>query len=151
MVGGGGPRLLALAAQQADIVSVLPASAPEGGLRSTELATRSATAKIRSLQAAAGTRWTAIETNVLIFDVTITNDRRSAAANYLAQLDRRLPQFSQDGEVTVDDLLDSPYVLFGTQSQLVEQLRHFRETSGISYFTVFPHRMAAFAPVMHDL
>jgi probable F420-dependent oxidoreductase len=151
MVGGGGPRLLALAAEQADIVSVLPASAPEGGLRGTELATRSATAKIRCLQAAAGRRWAAIETNVLIFDVTITNDRRSAAANYLGQLDRRLPQFALDGEITLDDLLDSPYVLFGTQSQLMEQLRQFREATGISYFTVFPHRMEAFAPVIHGL
>ena len=151
MLGGGGRRLLSLAAAEADIVSVLPAAAPGGFLRATQLTMRSLADKIAVLREAAGDRWAAIETDILIFDVTVTGNRRAAAAAYLADLGERLGQFTVDGEVTVDDLLDSPYLLFGTVDQITQQVQQIREMTGVSHLGIFPHCMEAFAPIMGQL
>jgi probable F420-dependent oxidoreductase len=148
MLGGGGRRLLALAAAEADIVSVLPAAAPGGGGRATQLTLRSLADKIALLRDAAADRWAEIEVNIMIFDITVTTDRRAAATARLADLGS---SFTIDGEVTVDDLLDSPYLLFGTEGQITQQIQHMRETTGVSYLTVLPHCMEAFTPVMQRL
>lgn len=87
----------------------------------------------------------------MIFDVTVTTDRRGAAAAYLADLGDRLGQFTVDGQVTVEDLLDSPYLMFGTHEQIADQLRRVRDETGVSYLGVFPHCMEAFAPVIQML
>jgi probable F420-dependent oxidoreductase len=151
ILGGGGRRLLSLAAAEADMVSVLPAAAPGGFLRATQLTLRSVADKIAVLREAAADRLDEIEIDILIFDVTITADRRAAAATYLADLGDRLDQFTVDGEVTVDDLLDSPYLLFGTVDQITQQLQQLRETTGVSHMGVFPHCVETFAPIMERL
>jgi probable F420-dependent oxidoreductase len=150
MVGGGGRRLLAFAAAQADIVSVLPASAPQGGLRATHLPLRSLKDKMTVVRDAAGAQAADLEINILVFDAVITTDRRAAAASYLGELGERLG-FTVDGEVTVEDLLDSPYLAFGTSEQIAEHLIRVREQTGASYIGVFPHIMDAFGPVLSRL
>jgi alkanesulfonate monooxygenase SsuD/methylene tetrahydromethanopterin reductase-like flavin-dependent oxidoreductase (luciferase family) len=143
--------LLSLAAAEADIVSVLPAAAPGGFLRATHLTMDSFREKIAVLRKAAEDRWAEIEVNLLVFDVIVTADRKAAAAEYLAGLDERLGQFTVDDEVTVADLLDSPYLLFGTVNQIAEQVQQLRETTGVSYFNIFPHCVQAFAPIVQRL
>jgi probable F420-dependent oxidoreductase len=151
MLGGGGRRMLHFAATEADIVSVQPASVPGGGgLRASELPLRSLKDKIALVREAAGTRWADLEINVLIFDAVITKDRRAAATAYLDDL-RGPGAFSMDAEVTVDDLLDSPHVLFGTDDEIAEQLARLREETGASYLGVFPHLMDAFEPILARL
>lgn len=150
MVGGGGPRLLSFAAAEADIVSVLPASAPQGGLRATHLPLSSLKEKMALVRKAAGARADDVEINILIFDAVFTADRRAAAASYLDELEDRLG-FTRDGEVTVEDLLDSPYLAFGTDDQIAEHLRRIREETGASYIGVFPHIMEEFGPVLGRL
>jgi len=54
--------------------------------------------KIAVLRHAAGDRWDELEIGILIFDVTVTTDRRSAAAAYLDDLSERLGQFTIGGE-----------------------------------------------------
>lgn len=114
----------------------------------SQLTLRSLADKIAVLREAAGERWVEIEVDILIFDITVTPDRRAAAAAYLADLGQRLGQFTVDGEVTIDDLLDSPYLLFGTVDQITEQIRQVREITGVSHLGVFPHCVEAFAPIM---
>lgn len=150
MVGGGGRRLLTFAAAEADIVSVLPASAPDGGLRATQLALSSLKKKAALVRDTAGGRSQDLEINILIFDAVVTTDRRAAATSYLGELEERLG-FTIDGEVTVDDLLDSPYLAFGTDGQIAEHLVRVREETGASYIGVFPHLMEAFGPVVSRL
>ena len=151
LMGGGGRRLLTFAATQADIVSILPASAPEGGLRATQLSLRSLTQKAALVREAAGSRPGIPEINILILDAVITTDRRAAATSYLGELADRLGFLTIDGEVTVDDLLDSPYLAFGTDEQIAEHLIRVREETGASYIAVFPQLMEAFAPVVSRL
>ena len=151
MRGGGGRRLLSFAAAEADIVSALPASAHGGGLRASQLPLRSLKEKIAVVRSAAGERWKDLEVDTLIFDAVVTTNRRGAATAYLDELAERLGQFVMDGEVTVDDLLDSPYLLFGTVDEIAEHLVHVREEAGASYIGVFPHLVDAFEPVLDRL
>jgi probable F420-dependent oxidoreductase len=151
LLGGGGNRLLTFAGQHADIVSILPAAAPEGGLRATHLSFKSLKQKVALVREAAVGRSADLEINILIFDVVITSDRKAAATSYLSELDERLEQFTIDGELTVDDLLDSPYLLFGTDAQIAEHLLRVRDETGASYISVFPHLMDVFQPVLTRL
>jgi probable F420-dependent oxidoreductase len=121
---GGGRLLSSFAAAEADIVSIIPASARGGGLRSTQLS-------LQSLKRQA--------------------DRRAAAAAYLHELGQRLDEFALDGEVTVDDLLESPYLAFGTDKDIAEHLLRIREQTGVSYFGVMGHLLGAFEPVISQL
>ncbi|MGN6794262.1 MAG: TIGR03621 family F420-dependent LLM class oxidoreductase [Streptosporangiaceae bacterium] len=149
-LGGGGRRMLTFAAAQADIVSIVPAAAPEGGARATHLSLSSLKDKAALVREAAAARPVAPEIDILIWDVVITTDRRAAATAYLGELEERF-LWVIDGEVTVDDLLDSPYLLFGTQEQIAEHLQRVREETGASRITVFPHLMDAFQPVLTRL
>jgi probable F420-dependent oxidoreductase len=150
LLGGGGRRLLTLAGTHADIVSILPPAAPEGGLRATHLSVDSFKQKVAVVREAALARAADIEINILVFDLVVTGDRRAAALAYLDDLEARLG-FTIDGPVTADDLLDSPYVLFGTEEQVAQQLLRLREETGASYIAVFPHLMDAFQPVLTRL
>jgi hypothetical protein len=81
----------------------------------------------------------------LIFDVTVTGDRRGAAAAYLDGLRKRLPQFTVDGQLNVEDLLDSPYLMFGTHQQIADQLRAIRDETSVTSLAIMPHCMETFA------
>jgi probable F420-dependent oxidoreductase len=151
LLGGGGRRLLSLAAAEADIVSVLPASAPAGKLRASQLGLHAFKQKVDFVRQVAGGRWPDLETHVLVFDGTLTTDRRAVAEEFLGQSGDRLPQFVFDAEVTVDDLLGSPYFAFGTVAEVAEQLLSLRQETGTSYFAVFPHLMEMFGRVIDRL
>ena len=52
----------------------------------------------------------------------------------------------------MEDLLGSPYFLFGSAEQIAEMLHMHRDRYGISYFTLFgEQRMDGFAPVLKHL
>jgi hypothetical protein len=57
----------------------------------------------------------------------------------------RVPQLS------VEDILSSPYALTGTVNQIAEQLMERRERLGISYVTVFEKDLVAMAEVIEEL
>jgi alkanesulfonate monooxygenase SsuD/methylene tetrahydromethanopterin reductase-like flavin-dependent oxidoreductase (luciferase family) len=153
MLGGGGRRLLSFAAEEADVVSVLPAAAPEGGLRASHLSLQSLKDKVALVREAAGARQGELEINILIFDAVVNTNRRAAASAYHAELADKLGflGFTIDGEVSVDALLDSPYLAFGTDKDIAEHLLRIREETGASYIVVLPHLMDAFAPVIGRL
>jgi hypothetical protein len=56
-----------------------------------------------------------------------------------------------DSAVTADDLLESPYLAFGTEEEIAEHLLRVREETGTSYFVVSSSQMDAFGPVVHRL
>jgi len=151
MLGGGGRRLLSLAAAEADIVSIVPASLAGGYGRATGFKLQSAKNKVALVRKAAGDRWADLEINILIFGGQVTTDRKGAAAEYASQLTERHSEFVLDGEITADDLLESPYFAFGTEHEITEHLLRIREEIGASYFSVFPHLVESFGPVVGRL
>ena len=141
LIGGGGPRLLALAAREADIVSIVLRSRTDGsGLDLTDFAAASMARKVRQVQAAAGARWTTLELSTLIQRVVVTDDPYTPAT-----------QLGERYGLPPEQVLESPFILLGTVAQLCEVLHARREQYGLSYIVVFEPSMDAFAPVVARL
>jgi hypothetical protein len=47
--------------------------------------------------------------------------------------------------------MQSPFLLFGTEEEIAQDLLYRRERFGISYFTVFESAMEPLAPVIRKL
>ncbi len=145
LIGGNGPRLLALAAREADIIGFSGITFRGGGAAPPDLSTWRASAvdeRIQLVREAAGDdRSARLELNALVQRVVVTDDRRRAAE----ELTSRWTQ------LTPDEILQSPYVLIGTVDQMVEALRARRERWGFSYYTIFEPYLDAFAPVVARL
>jgi hypothetical protein len=80
---------------------------------------------------------------MLVQRVEITDDRRAAAAKWAADVD--------SPNLSIDDLLDTPQLLFGTVAEIVDQLESRRNRYGFSYITVFEAELAKFAPIVQAL
>jgi hypothetical protein len=89
---------------------------------------------------AAGERFDQLELAALIWQVVITDHRRSAAE-----------QVAPRWGMTADQVLASPYFLIGSRSAIVENVQALRERHGISYLNIFPGDVDSFAPVVAEL
>jgi probable F420-dependent oxidoreductase len=145
LIGGYGPRLLALAAREADIVGLSGINFRDGGRSPPDLSGwRASTVddRLRLVREAAGEdRVARLELNALVQRVVATDDRRRAAD----ELTARWPQLS------AEEFLESPFVLVGTTDQMVADLLARRQRWGISYYVVFEPYLDAFAPVVARL
>ena len=143
LVGGGGKRVLSLAARKADIVSLVPnMSAGRVGRESAANATGAATAeKLSWVREAAGSRFDQIELHTNLTNVFITDDRRPMMEKVARGYGLDKPESS----------LDIPHVVIGAVAQCVEQMLERRESTGISHYTVFEANLDAFAPIIAEL
>lgn len=152
LLGGGGRRMLELAAREADIVSINP-NLRSGGLRETETGaegrkwavagearTAAATSqKVEWVRAAAGDRFDQLELSVFA-RVVPTGDRRAEAARMAHVLD--LP---------AAEVLASPHVLVGTVDDIAEDVVRRRDAYGISFVVVGQASLRPMAPVVERL
>lgn len=143
LIGGGGKKLLTLAAREADIVGIHLKAGKEGSTDPFEHSEEALTQKVAWVRQAAGPRFPSLELNMLIREVAITNNRRQAAEEYTRTKARP--------GLTVEQHLANPYLFFGSLEQIAEQIEHLREQFGISYFVVGNDHMEAFAPVVARL
>jgi probable F420-dependent oxidoreductase len=145
LIGGNGPRLLTLAAREADIVGFSGITFRQGGTLPPDLSgwrASSVDERIRLVREAAGTeRYARLELSALVQRIVVTQDRREAAGELT----------SRWTELTPDEILHSPYVLIGTVDQMVEDLQARRARWGISYYVIFEAYLDAFAPVVARL
>ncbi|MFT4043896.1 MAG: LLM class F420-dependent oxidoreductase [Gordonia sp. (in: high G+C Gram-positive bacteria)] len=148
-VGGGGPKMLALAAKHADIISVAPGTTPNGKMKLSDMTIEKTTERVERIRLAAGDRFADIELNWTIAVIVITDDREATAEMALQALAQGYPpNIEHDTEFTVADVLSSPYLAIGTFEEIADQLREVRRLTGMSYVGVFPTQMDAFAPVL---
>lgn len=148
-VGGGGPRMLALAAKHADIISIVPSTTAEGRLKLSGITMAKTIERIDWIREAAGDRFGEIELNWTITMIVITDDREQTAEMALAALDRGFPpNIAVDTRLSVEEILTSPYIAIGTFEEIAEQVRNVRAATSMSYVGVFPTQMEAFAPVI---
>ncbi|GAB18793.1 putative oxidoreductase [Gordonia effusa NBRC 100432] len=148
-VGGGGPKMLALAAKYADVISVATGTTREGQLRLSDMTIEKTIERVDVIRQAAGDRFDDIELNWTIATIVITDDREATAEMALKALDQGYPpNIARDVTLTVDDILQSPYLAFGTFDQIADQIREVRRRTSMSYVGVFPTQMDAFAPVI---
>lgn len=133
MIGGGGPRMMGLAAREAQIVGLVPQSLPDGGLDPEAFSEAAVDARIARLDAAvldSGRTDGGPERNILTFAVARSADR-------------------VDPDWVRPDLVEkSPFALLGDPAQMAETLRERRERWGLSYHVCFAQDVDAFAPVV---
>jgi probable F420-dependent oxidoreductase len=133
-IGGGGRRILSLAAREADVVGLAPRTLP-GTLRADPRSiTIEATAeKIAWIREAAGDRFDDLELNVYptMVPVTVTDHARRDAADLVDGIRSRTGV-----EMTVDELLASPHTFIGSPAGIAEKLVALRERFGISSIMV---------------
>ena len=139
MIGAGGPRMLAFAAQHADIVSVVFSSRREGGL-ALDFDTASVAAKIARVREAAGDRIDQVELNTLLQGVFSADERDSASEEWSAATEMPPAAF-----------FDSPYFLFGSTEEIVATIQRRRDELGISYYSVFDRHWETLNPVVERL
>jgi alkanesulfonate monooxygenase SsuD/methylene tetrahydromethanopterin reductase-like flavin-dependent oxidoreductase (luciferase family) len=139
-IGGGGQRLLSVAARQANIVGILNRASPGGGLDRSEETDACVAQKIGWVRQAAGDRFDQLELAVLIWEVAVTDNPRAAAEAIAAKRSR-----------PVDQVLESPYFLIGSIDAIVDKALELRERHGVSYISVFPSDTETFAPVVARL
>ncbi len=143
-IGGHAPRLLRLAAREADIVGLTGIAFRHGGKEPDVSDFRAAVVdeRVRLVRETAAERFDRLELNALVQRVVVTDDRRKAAEELATGRWARL---------TPDEILASPYALVGTADQMVDDLRARRERWGISYVMTHEPFMDALAPVVARL
>jgi probable F420-dependent oxidoreductase len=143
LIGGNGPRLLTLAANEADVVGLTGITFRRGGT-APDLSDCKSTVvddRLRLIKEAAGDGFERLELNALVQRVIVTDARRRAAED-LARTWTAL---------SADEILASPYALIGTVDEIVEDLEARRRRWGISYVLTHEPYLDAFAPVVARL
>jgi probable F420-dependent oxidoreductase len=142
LIGGGGPRVLKLAAQLADIIGVNP-SLKDGVVNGETIKDMSAEAvqeKIDIITANAGARMPDIELNVRTFLVNIRDSAQEA-------IEGTANMFKVDPSLVAN----SPFAILGPPAKIAEDLLARRERWGFSYVIVGGEDVEKFAPVIKIL
>ncbi len=127
IIGGGGPRMLGLAAQHADIIGVT------ANLRSGEVGVDAIAdsmpdaydSKLGRVREVAGASLADKDLSSLTMSATVTDDREGTMA-----------AFAELFGASVDDLSQSPAVLIGSTTEISQSLRDRRERWGFNYVVV---------------
>jgi len=142
VIGGGGRKMLELAAREADIVNVnfdLREGRP--GRRTAQTGRAEATEeKLRWIREAAGERFEHIELGAWTLQASVTDDRDLIAQAFAPQM-----------AMEPDDLLEIPHVLIGSVDQIVGDLEKRRERFGFSHVIVPGDAAEDIAPVVERL
>jgi probable F420-dependent oxidoreductase len=144
LIGGGGRRVLSIAAREADIVGINP------NLRAGEIGTDAAQDSLREqterkvqwIRDAAGARIDEIEIQVRFFVTAVTADRMKLA-------EALAPAFGTG--VTPAEALEAGTALVGSENEIVDQLLRRREEWGLSYVVIGADQVDAFAPIVAKL
>jgi probable F420-dependent oxidoreductase len=145
LVGGGGPRILALAAREADIVSFNMRTTRTGGFDPTSISPVATAQKVAWVRQAAGERLAQLEFSFIASCIAITDDREGTA--------EQLAEGWREAGVAIiaEQILESPTTLIGTVDEIVGNLRRAREQYGFSYIVIGDDQIDAFAPIVAQL
>lgn len=148
LLGGGGKRLLTLAAREAQIISLVPRFMPgdKPRLEAWSLTAAAAEEQIGWIREAAGERFDELELNVYFAGgpTVITSDPRAEARRRADQLRERTGV-----ELSVEEILESPHMFIGSVKDLRRKFVELRERFGISSFLI--DDLDALAPVVEEL
>jgi probable F420-dependent oxidoreductase len=147
-LGGGGNRLLTLAARQAQIIGLAPRLIPGDPPRidARSLTAAATEEKIRWIREAAGDRFSELELNTYPSGgpAVITSAPRAEARRRAARIREQT-----GAELTAEEILDSPHMFIGTINDLTRKFTDLRERFGISSFLI--DDLGALAPVVEQL
>lgn len=150
IIGGGGRRMLELAAREANIVSINPnlatgryppavsAEALQWGVAGAGLGSVATSEKVAWVRDAAGERMSDIELSC--FSRALVTSNRTQAVQRIADA----------VGMTADEISDSPHFLVGTPRQIAADLFRRRRQFGISYIIVGQAALVDFGPVIEE-
>jgi probable F420-dependent oxidoreductase len=143
IIGGNGLRLLALAAKEANTVNLTGITFTQGGTVHDMSGWKVAgiDERMRVVREAAGPRFDRLELSAQVQRVIVTENRRGTAE----ELQKTWKQLS------VEEILEAPFVLLGTVDEMVEALQARRDRWGISFFVTFEQYLETLAPVVARL
>ena len=141
MIGGGSRRVLSIAGQQADIVSLnFNNSAGKLGAEGVVSSTAELTdQKIDWIRDAAGSRFDGIELEIGAYFTVVTTDPATVA--------KMAGMFG----LTPEAFGEHPHALIGSVESICEQLLARRDRYGISYVTFGASVLEAVAPIVERL
>jgi probable F420-dependent oxidoreductase len=139
LIGGGGPRTLAFAGAEAQIVGIDPRAQPTGGQVPGDITEAIVDQKVGWIREAAGDRAAELEINLIIFDVDPSYRPGSGHTSIQSQ------------GLTGLEIARSPHYLVGDSEAMVDLLIERRERWGINYLAIKPEHMAVLAPVVARL
>lgn len=139
-IGGGGPRILTLAAREADIVGLVPQVNEHGRPRIRQATEGAVREKIALIRDVAGGRFERLEINVWAGDAGMAGSGSGVRASLLAA-----------AKAAGAGLVGSPYVLYGTLGRLRDLLLRRRDELGISYYILPGRSMESMAPLVEAL
>ncbi len=137
LIAGGGKRMLRLAANEADIVALIPSMKPAAGTFNDEDSVEAFAAKAAFVLAEAGPRAAQIEFNILVQQLKVTDDPESEMARLQAE-----------HGIQNASWFDSPMVYIGSANDIAGRILTVRERTEVSYFVVFEPVMEEFAAVI---
>jgi probable F420-dependent oxidoreductase len=146
LIGGGSRRMLSIAAREANIVSINTHTTRDGGIDWSSFKAEATLQKVKWVQETAGDRFNDLELNILLMGPFSGGKPRESAENLAKKwgLDQNV--------ISIDDLLESPYFLFGGKQEIVDKLQINRDRYGISYFTLMgEENIDSFAPIVAQL
>jgi probable F420-dependent oxidoreductase len=142
MIGGGAPRVLGIAGELADIVSVnFNNSSGVVGAGSIASSTEDETArKIGWIRDGAGDRFDQLELETATYFVSVEGRSTITPEAVMARTGMDLPTLQR-----------FPHAAVGSVEQICEELQRRRELYGFSYITVGDAHLDAFVPVVERL
>jgi probable F420-dependent oxidoreductase len=150
MIGGGGRRVLSLAAREADIVNFGPRQPRDGKVDVASYLLPTLEEQIEWVREAAGSRFDALElctyTSYMVGAPVITDHAHRVAEDHAAAVTERTGY-----PLTPQELLDSPHAYLGSVDFLADKLRALRERFGISCFHLDDVDTFAMAPLVQRL
>jgi probable F420-dependent oxidoreductase len=142
-VGGGAPKILALAAREAQIVGINAnlrsgdGSSPDAALSMTPEATD---AKVGWVRDAAGARFGELELQTLVGFVYVNDDAKAILEGIAGAFD-----------ISVEDARLAPPCLVGSEDDIVASLEERRERWQMSYHVIDDNAIDTFAPIVARL
>lgn len=142
VLGGGGRKMLELAAREADTINVnFSLAAGRPGRRVAQTGVAAATdEKLRWIREAAGGRLDELELGVWTFMAQVTDGREEVASMLAPAM-----------ELEPADVLEIPHFMLGTVGQIADDIERRRERFGITHIVVPGDAADALAPVVERL
>ncbi len=142
VMGGGGRRVLELAAREADIVAFnATLSSSAAAVRpGASISANAVDERVGWVRAAAGSRYSRLESQVFVHVVHVGPDRAQAAEAIGDRIGLAAEQVPR-----------SPHLLVGSVDQIVDDLLERRQRHGFSYVSIPAGAIDAFAPVVSRL
>ena len=139
-IGAGGPRMLRLAAREADIVGLIPQFSRRGIPRVTDATEGALARKVALLHESAGSRFDDLELSIYCADAGMVGSGHWLPGSLGSAV-----------KGTLVAPIGSPYVLYGTLGQLRSRLEGRREALGISHYAIPHHAAESMAPLVEAL